>query len=113
MKRRWLTPNRRIKEAWSCCLRKGERKVLPCKNIATNPRINSLLDSDWAVAEDQGEVIAVFHSHPYLPPEQVRRIALPAKITWHICNPNTEKWCSLGHQASNAFDWAAMGLGRQ
>ena len=78
---------------------KGKEKFFPCKNIAANPRDQFIIEtSDWAAAEDQGEVIAVFHSHPYLPPEPSqadRSSCEKSQVTWHICNPNTEKWCSL------------------
>ena len=48
---------------------KGKEKYFPCKNIAEEAGHQFIIDpDDWVKAEDAGEVIAVFHSHPNHPP---------------------------------------------
>ena len=47
---------------------KGRRKYFPCQNIAETPDEHFVL-SGWNDVEDQGEVIAIVHSHPKTNPE--------------------------------------------
>ena len=48
---------------------KGKEKYFPCKNLAEELGEQFILDpDDWIEAEDQGEIVAVFHSHPDHPP---------------------------------------------
>lgn len=52
-----------------CCgvviVRKGKEQYVPCANEASDPSEHFIMSaSDYAKAEDEGEVIAVVHSHP-------------------------------------------------
>lgn len=47
----------------------GRRVYVPCRNIAETPGEHFILaPADYADAEDRGEVVALLHSHPNLPP---------------------------------------------
>ena len=52
------------------CVVKGRRRYFPCRNLAATPDEHFVMDPlDYANAEDQGEVVAVIHSHPTMNPK--------------------------------------------
>lgn len=75
-----------------CCglvaIIKGRERYLPCRNIAETPNEHFVLSpEDYAATEDQGEVIAVVHSHPDVPAlaSEADRVACEASgLRWHI-----------------------------
>ena len=75
---------------------KGRRKYFRCQNIAETPDEHFIL-SGWNVVEDQGEVVAIVHSHPKTNPEPsvADKVACEkSELPWFIVNPNTEAWAS-------------------
>lgn len=45
-----------------------QRRYVACRNAAGSPSEHFVIDhQDWCAAEDQGEVLAIVHSHPDVP----------------------------------------------
>lgn len=75
---------------------KGRKHYWPCRNLAAKPSDQFILHpSDYAAAEDSGEVLAIIHSHPQsfavlseLDRVGVERTGLP----WYIYSLLTNEW---------------------
>ena len=89
---------------------KGRRRYFPCRNIAATPDEHFVLSGeDYAQVEDQGEIVAVVHSHPATnpAPSQADRVACQKSgLPWVIVNPKTEAW---GHCKPDNFELPYVG----
>lgn len=75
---------------------KGQQKYYPCKNLAENLEDQFILNpDDWIKAEDDGEIVAVFHSHPNHSPTPSQADLASCEyldLPFYIVTPETEDW---------------------
>ena len=73
---------------------KGNYQYFWCQNIADTPEEHFILKG-WDEVEDQGEVVAIVHSHPTTNPQPSTADLVACEksgLPWIIVNPNTEDW---------------------
>jgi proteasome lid subunit RPN8/RPN11 len=67
---------------------KGRERYIPCRNMATTASEHFILHpEDYANADEQGELVAVVHSHPDVParPSEADKVACEASgLSWLI-----------------------------
>lgn len=67
----------------------------PCRNLSTEPHVFVLDPIDYASADQFGEIIGLFHSHPDQPatPSVTDLKACEASgLTWHIVSIPSLEW---------------------
>ncbi len=68
-------------------IRKGRERYVRCKNVAPDNGHFIIPAQDYAQAEEQGDIIAVVHSHPDAPaaPSEADKVSCEASgLVWHI-----------------------------
>ena len=74
----------------------GRHHYRPCRNVSDAPAESFVIDpSDWAAAEDRGEIVGVIHSHADgdpTPSDADRRQCDLGGIPWHIVGPQINGW---------------------
>jgi proteasome lid subunit RPN8/RPN11 len=79
-------------------IRKGREVYWPCRNMGVGTDQFVLHPEDYAQADEQGQIVAVVHSHPGLPctPSQADRVACEASgLPWHIVSIPSGDWTSI------------------
>lgn len=79
-------------------VRKGREVYRPCRNLATGDDQFTIAPDDYEAAEAEGEVIAVVHSHPFIPatPSQADLVSCEASgLEWHIVSVPNGTWHSF------------------
>ena len=75
---------------------KGKTKYFPCKNLAEDTETEFVIcPDDWMIAEDAGELVGVFHSHPNCSPEPSEtdlESCDDLDLPFYIVNPNANEW---------------------
>ncbi|MDR0701333.1 MAG: C40 family peptidase [Azoarcus sp.] len=72
-----------------CCglavVQRGRLHYVACRNLAARADEFEIAPSDWAVAEDGGEIVAVCHAHIYASPE-------PSMADQAMCEQSALPW---------------------
>lgn len=79
-------------------IQKGRARWWPGNNLAVGSDQFVLDPRDYAAADEAGDIVAVVHSHPYLPadPSQADRVACEASgLPWHIVSVPEGRWATL------------------
>jgi len=75
---------------------KGKETYWPCKNLSESPDEFFVIDPDnWADCEDEGELIAIIHSHPYgsaLPSEADKASCEHLGLPFYIYSVEQKNW---------------------
>lgn len=85
-----------------CCglvvIFKGRQQYQPCRNIAEGTDQFAMHPDDYADADAKGEIVAVIHSHPNMPPvpSQADRVSCEQTgLAWFIVGIPTLAWGDL------------------
>lgn len=79
-------------------IRKGREVFWPCKNISEYGNNFCIDPADYAAAEDEGEVTAIWHSHCGIPPEPSEADKVGCEksgLEWFIYATPMDKWNSF------------------
>jgi len=77
---------------------KGRARYVPCSNVSDNPDQFAIAPQELAAAEDMGELIGVFHSHPNASanPSEADLVGCERSgVEWHILGWPSGVWRSF------------------
>lgn len=79
-------------------IQRGRQVYVPCRNMALD-RDQFIIDpNDYAAADERGEILAVIHSHPDIPPtpSQADLAGCSASgLAWHIVSLPAGQWSEI------------------
>lgn len=81
---------------------KGREQYVPCKNLSTEKDRFRIDPVDYADAEDMGEIVAVVHSHPYLP-------AVPSEADLIGCEMSNLPWIIVSWPSGETYQFSPSG----
>lgn len=96
-----------------CGLIIDDQRYFPCKNTHSTPSTNfRISDEDWLTAESEGEITAIFHSHPsghhYLSAAD-RIMQLQTGLAWWLaCDAELYKYRPVPHLNGRRFEHGVM-----
>lgn len=79
-------------------IQRGRQVYVPCRNLSLVGDQFIIHPNDYAAADERGEIVAVVHSHPNLPPapSQADRSACSASgLVWHIVSLPSGEWARI------------------
>ena len=78
---------------------RGKQRYYPCRNLSMTDHQCFIIDpEDYVKADNTGEIVAIFHSHPVNPPtpSQADKVSCEdCGLPWYIVNPITKQWAYL------------------
>lgn len=80
----------------------GDRRYWPCRNTASDDGHFAIDLSDYAAAEDAGQVLAVCHSHPNASPE-------PSDADRTMCEVTGLPWIVVNHPVGTVAEFGPIG----
>lgn len=96
-----------------CALILNDERVFRCRNVHPEPWHNfRISDDDWLAAEEEGEITAVFHSHPQSQPALSgadRQTQVMTGLPWWLASGgHLRKYRPVPHLLGRKFEHGIM-----
>lgn len=81
---------------------RGRQQYRPCRNLAVGTDNFAIHPEDYAAADEAGEIVAIGHSHPNLPPT-------PSQADRVACEETRVPWLIVNHPVGTQFELKPSG----